>query len=78
MEITNISKGSNRISNQSPKQSAAVLKAAPQFQKAACGYISSLCLTEISWEAVALSQLEGNRRTLYTWKLNPNKVILLS
>lgn len=63
-----------RANNQSPKQPAAILKGSPQIQEAVCGCISSLYLTEISWQAVAVSQLEGNRRTLYVWELNRKKL----
>lgn len=72
MEIDNISMWKNKQSE--PQKPAAILKGSPQIQEAVCGCISSLYLTEISWQAVAVSQLEGNRRTLYIWKLNKKKL----
>lgn len=51
-------------SNQSRNQLAAILKGSPRSKKLFVDVLA-LYLTEISWQAAAVSQLEGNRRTLY-------------
>jgi len=68
----------DKTRKQSPKQPAAILKGSPQTQKAVCGCINSLYLTEISWQAVAVSQLQGNREHYTFGNLTEKKVILLS
>lgn len=60
MEIADINMWKNLQSE--PQRTSS----SPQIQEAVCRCISSLYLTEILWQATAVSQLEGNGRT-YTF-----------
>lgn len=76
MEIANISMWKNRQSE--PQTTSSNIQRQPPDPRSFCGCISFLYLTETSWQAVAVSQLEGKRKTLYIWKRNRKKVILSS